>query len=78
MGVTGRLWWAMYLAEPNTFTMFLTNERGRQERQSQRRWEDGRRAWGASRCSTAGFEDGGRGHKTRKAGSLSQLGKASK
>ena len=65
-------------AECNTFTIFLINERGRQERQSQRRWGDGRRAWGALRCSTAGFEDGGKGHKPRKAGSLTQLGKAKK
>ena len=50
----------------------------RQGRQSQRRWGDGRRAWGALRRSTAGFEDAGRGHEPRKAGSLSQLGKASK
>ena len=47
VGVTGRLWWGMYLAKPNTFTMFLTNERGRQERQRQRNWDDGSRAmWG--------------------------------
>ena len=78
VGVTGRLWWGMYLAKPNTFTMFLTNERGRQERQRQRNWDDGSRAWGASRWSTAGFDDGGRGHEPRKAGHLSQLGKARK
>ena len=38
----------------------------RQGRQSQRRWGDGRRAWGALRCSTAGFEDGGKGHNPGK------------
>ena len=40
--VTGRSWWGIYLAEPNTFIIFLINERRRQERQSQRRRDDGR------------------------------------
>ena len=64
------------MAEPNT--MFLINERGRQERQSQRNWGDGSGAWGASRGSTAGFEDEGRGHEPRKVGHHSQLGKVRK